>query len=95
MYTLEHIEMYKSIRGKIDTINNGDYMAKATMMGVMGREACYTGTKIKWDDAINSDKSYRPSSYDWDGVPWNMPDENGRFKIQVPGLGQVYHTVTR
>lgn len=95
MYTLEHIEMYKSIRGKIDTINNGDYMAKATMMGVMGREACYTGAKIKWDDAINSDKSYRPSSYDWDGVPWNMPDENGRFKIQVPGLGQVYHTVTR
>ena len=29
------------------------------------------------------------------GTPWNVPDEKGRLKIQVPGLGQVYHTVTR
>ncbi len=95
MYTLEHIELYKSIRGKIDTINNGDYMAKATMMGIMSREACYTGKKITWDDLLKSDMSYRPSSYDWDGTPWNMPDEQGRFKISVPGVGRVYHTVTR
>ena len=95
MYTLEHIELYKSIRGKIDTINNGDYMAKATMMGIMAREACYTGKKITWDDLLKSDMSYRPSSYDWDGTPWNMPDEQGRFKISVPGVGRVYHTVTR
>ncbi len=95
MYTLEHVELYKSIRGKIDTINNGDYMAKATMMGIMGREACYTGKKITWDDLLKSDMSYRPDSYDWNGKPWNLPDENGRFKIQVPGIGRVYHTVTR
>jgi predicted dehydrogenase len=95
MYTLEHIELYKSIRGKIDTINNGDYMAKATMMGIMSREACYTGKKITWDDLLKSDMSYRPSSYDWDGTPWNTPDEQGRFKISVPGVGRVYHTVTR
>ena len=95
MYTLEHVELYKSIRGKIDTINNGDYMAKATMMGVMAREACYTGQKLTWDEMLKSEKSYRPSSYDWDGQPWNMPDAEGRFKVQVPGLGQVYHSVTR
>lgn len=95
MYTLEHIELYKSIRGKIDTINNGDYMAKATMMGIMGREACYTGKKLKFEDELKSEKSYRPSEYTWEGKPWNQPDEQGRFKIQVPGLGQVYHTVTR
>ena len=95
MYTLEHVELYKSIRGKIDTLNNGDYMAKATMMGIMGREACYTGKKITWDDLLKSDMSYRPDSYDWNGKPWNLPDENGRFKIQVPGIGRVYHTVTR
>lgn len=95
MYSLEHIEMFKSIRGEIDTINNGDYMSKATMMGIMGREACYTGKKLKWDDELNSDKSYAPSAYEPDGTPWNAPDEQGRYKIQVPGLGQVYHTVTR
>ncbi len=95
MYTLEHIELYKSIRGKIDTINNGEYMANATMMGIMAREACYTGQKLNWDDQLKSEKSYRPSSYDWDGTPWNMPDEKGRFKIQVPGVGQVYHSISR
>lgn len=95
MYTLEHIEMYKSIRGKIDTINNGDYMAKATMMGILAREACYTGKKLNFADEMDSEKSYRPSSYDWDGTPWNTPDEKGRFKIQVPGMGQVYHSVSR
>jgi hypothetical protein len=70
-------------------------MAKATMMGIMAREACYTGKKITWDDLLKSDMSYRPSSYDWDGTPWNMPDEQGRFKISVPGVGRVYHTVAR
>lgn len=95
MYELEHREMFKSIRGEIDAINNGDYMAKATMMGIMAREACYTGAKITWDDMMKSEKSYAPSSYAWDGTPWNVQDEQGRYKIQVPGLGQVYHTVAR
>lgn len=95
MYTLEHIELYKSIRGEIDTINNGDYMAKATLMGIMAREACYSGKKLTWDDVLNSDKSYAPSEYTENGMPWNVPDKNGRIKIQVPGLGQVYHSVAR
>ncbi|MBQ9874374.1 MAG: Gfo/Idh/MocA family oxidoreductase [Thermoguttaceae bacterium] len=95
MYVQEHIEMFKSIRGQIDTINNGDYMAKATLMGIMAREACYSGKKVTWDEILNSDKSYAPTEYSEDGIPWNVPDENGRLKIQVPGLGSVYHYVTR
>lgn len=95
MYTLEHVEMYKSIRGAVDTINNGDYMAKSTLMGIMAREACYTGAKITWNDALNSEKSYAPSEWTENGTPWNVPDADGRIKVQVPGMGQVYHTVTR
>jgi myo-inositol 2-dehydrogenase/D-chiro-inositol 1-dehydrogenase len=95
MYTLEHIAMYKSIRGEVDTINNGEYMAKSTLMGIMSREACYTGKKITWDEALNSEKSYAPSEYTENGIPWNVPDEQGRIKIHVPGMGQVYHTVSR
>ncbi|MDO5309014.1 MAG: Gfo/Idh/MocA family oxidoreductase [Planctomycetia bacterium] len=95
MYSLEHIELYKSIRGEVDTINNGDYMSKATMMGIMGREACYSGAKIKWEDALNSQKSYAPSEYSETGTPCNVPDEQGRLKVYIPGLGAVYHTVTR
>jgi hypothetical protein len=95
MYLIEHQELYKSIRGEIDTINNGDYMAKATMMGILGREACYSGARMTWDEAFNSDKSYAPSDYTENGVPVNVPDEQGRLKVQVPGLGSVYHTVSR
>ncbi|MCF0234957.1 MAG: Gfo/Idh/MocA family oxidoreductase [Thermoguttaceae bacterium] len=63
MYTLEHEAMYKSIRGEIDTINNGESMAKSTMLGIWQRETCYTGEKTTWDAALNSDKSYAPSEY--------------------------------
>ncbi len=95
MYLLEHQELYKSVRGEIDTINNGDYMSKATMMGVMAREACYTGAKMNWEDALNSDKSYAPSEYTENGVPVDVTDDKGRIKVQIPGLGKVYHSVTR
>jgi myo-inositol 2-dehydrogenase/D-chiro-inositol 1-dehydrogenase len=50
MYDLEHIALVKAIRsGK--TINNTDYMTKATLMGIMGRMAAYTGQTIYWDKA--------------------------------------------
>jgi predicted dehydrogenase len=48
MYDAEHVAMYKAIRsGK--PINNGDYMVKSTLMGIMGRMAAYTGKTIYWD----------------------------------------------
>ncbi|MDO4586488.1 MAG: Gfo/Idh/MocA family oxidoreductase [Planctomycetia bacterium] len=94
MYTLEHIELYKSIRNG-DPINNGDYMAKATMMGIMGREVCYTGKRMTWEQALDG-PSLAPTGYSWDDQPCNLPDENGRYKISVPGIeGKVYHTITR
>ena len=95
MYELEHRELFKSVRGEIDTINNGDYMAKATAMGIMARTACYTGKRVKWDEVWNSDETFGPSEYTWDGTPRNTPDANGRYKVAVPGAGLVYHSVKR
>ncbi|HEX8916760.1 MAG TPA: Gfo/Idh/MocA family oxidoreductase [Humisphaera sp.] len=47
-YDYEHVELARAIRtGK--TINNGDYMCKSTLMGIMGRFAAYTGETIYWD----------------------------------------------
>src|SRR3954463_3882249 len=41
LYQTEHDEMFAAIRaGK--TINNGDYMAKSTLLAIMGRMAAYT-----------------------------------------------------
>ena len=48
MYQIEHDELFASIRsGK--PINDGEWMAKSTLMGIMGRMATYTGKVITWD----------------------------------------------
>lgn len=93
MYTLEHIAMYDAIKsGK--TINNGEYMARSTMMGIMGREVCYSGKRMTWDEALAL-PGIRPDGYSAQSNPPTLPDENGRYKVYIPGEGLAYHQVTR
>jgi len=35
-------------------------MAKSTLMGIMARDAAYTGQLITWEQAINSQHDYMP-----------------------------------
>jgi predicted dehydrogenase len=65
MYQEEHNELFASIRnGK--PINNGEYMARSTLLAIMGRMAAYTGKQITWEMAMNSKEDLSPPSYDWD-----------------------------
>ena len=64
MYDSEHIELMKSIRSG-QPINNGKYMCISTLMALMGRDAAYTGKKIKWEDYMKSDVKLGPKSYEW------------------------------
>jgi predicted dehydrogenase len=65
MYQTEHDELFASIRaGK--PINNGDYMARSTLLAIMGRMAGYTGQVVTWDLALNSKEDLTPPKYDWD-----------------------------
>ncbi len=59
MYQQEHNELFASIRNN-RPINNGEYMAKSSLMGIMGRMACYTGQKISWNQALNSNDELLP-----------------------------------
>src|SRR5262245_3104654 len=64
MYQTEHDELFASIRdGK--PLNNGEYMAKSTLLAIMGRMAAYTGKVITWDMAMNSKEELKPPQYDW------------------------------
>jgi myo-inositol 2-dehydrogenase / D-chiro-inositol 1-dehydrogenase len=65
MYQHEHNELFASIR-RGEPINDGDWMAKSTLMAIMGRMACYTGREITWDQALNSQQDLSPPSYRWD-----------------------------
>ena len=68
MYQTEHDELFASIRnGK--PINNGEYMARSTLLAIMGRMAAYTGQEITWEMAMNSKETLSPSRYDWDAKP--------------------------
>jgi predicted dehydrogenase len=65
MYQTEHDELFASIRsGK--PINNGDYMARSTLLAILGRMAAYTGQVITWEQALNSREDLSPPRYDWD-----------------------------
>jgi predicted dehydrogenase len=77
IFQTEHDELFASIRnGK--PINNGEYMAKSTMLAILGRMASYTGQEITWEMAMNSKENLAPSKYAWDGQPPSA-------EIAVPG----------
>ncbi len=78
MHQVEQDEMFASIRAGTP-INNGDYMSKSTMLAIIGRMASYTGKKISWEQAMNSQEDFTLSSYDWDIKP-KVP------RIAVPGM---------
>lgn len=96
MYTLEHKALFEAIRsGGAKYINNGGYMCDSTLLALLGRMCCYTGKRITWDELLASTETLAPSGYSFSDNPPTLPDEQGRYKIQVPGLGSVYHTVQR
>ncbi len=67
MYDVEHQELFAGIRqGR--HINNGEYMSYSTLLAIMGREACYTGQTITWDQALNSETRLGPDKYEWGDV---------------------------
>ena len=77
MYQIEHDELFASIRsGK--PINNGDYMAKSTMLAIMGRMSAYSGKTITWEQAYNSNERLAPAKYEWG--PLEVPS------VAIPGV---------
>jgi predicted dehydrogenase len=78
MYQIEHDELFASIRqGK--PINDGEWMARSTLMGIMGRMATYTGQVITWDMAMNSKQDLSPPAYD---MKASLPEP----KVALPGV---------
>jgi len=87
MYDVEHQELFASIRaGK--PINNGLYMARSTMMAVLGQMAVYSGKQITWEDAMKSQyiAGPGPAQCSWDMDPPVKPDANGIYPVPIPGM---------
>lgn len=85
-YQVEHNKLFAAIRSG-EPINNGDYMWRSTMIGVMGQISCYTGKEITWEQINASDFAYAPLPQDCkDGMePPTKPGPNGSYPVYVPG----------
>jgi predicted dehydrogenase len=78
MYQTEHDELFASIRsGK--PLNHGEYMARSSLLAILGRMAAYTGQTITWDMALSSKEDLTPPRYDWDMPLAEAP-------VAIPGL---------
>jgi hypothetical protein len=76
-YQVEHDELFASIR-RGSPINNGDYMARSTLLAIMGRMAAETGKKVTWEMALNSKEDLTPAHYDWATLP--------EPRVAIPGV---------
>jgi len=76
-YLQEHIELFDSIRHE-KAINDGESSAYSTLMGLMGREAAYSGKKITWKQMLESKQNLQPAKYALDA---DVPN----FAVPVPG----------
>ena len=89
-YDIEHKVLYDSIRsGK--PVNNGDYMARSTMVTIMGQISCYTGVEVTWGQIMKSDFTLGPKCEEcgFDMEPPVKPDEKGNYPVPVPGVTQM------
>ena len=80
MYQSEHDELFAAIRaGKV--INDGEVSALSTLMGLMGREAAYTGKKVTWKDILTSKQNLQPKEYAWGDNPVPASPMPGKTKF--------------
>lgn len=67
--------------------NEGEYGAKSTFCAILGREACYSGKVLKWDELLAKGKDICPGidEYTMDSTPPTMPNEEGYYPVPIPG----------
>lgn len=75
-YRQEHLDLINSIRaGK--PLNEARAVAESTLMGIMGREAAYSGQVVEWDALLASTRHLGPEKYEFGPVPFP--------EVPVPG----------
>lgn len=85
MYVEEHKALFSNLRAGTP-INNGVYMARSTMLAILGRMVDYTGQALTWEQAINSKELLSPAKYTMDATPPTVPDKDGRYPVAMPGV---------
>ncbi|MDR2284595.1 MAG: Gfo/Idh/MocA family oxidoreductase [Sphingobacterium sp.] len=90
-YRQEHVELFAAIAKGEYKFDNAEYGAYSTLTGIIGRLACYTGTVVTWEKAIQSNISIMPEHYAWDALPRPLPDADGLYPVAVPGINTALY----
>jgi len=88
-YQVEHDVLMDAIR-RDTPYNDVDHAARATLVGIMGRMASYSGQQITWDQVVNCNVRLAPDRYAFDATPPVLPDETGRYPVPMPGVTKPY-----
>jgi len=72
-----------------DIYNEGEYGAHSTFCAILGREACYSGKVLKWDELLEKGRDLAPGIDDYTidspVPPSATPDADGKYPVPVPG----------
>ena len=75
-YVVEHTDFITSIRaGK--PLNELKQIAESSLVGILGREAAYTGKRLTWEEALATPSLF-PEKLEWGPMP--MPP------VPMPGV---------
>ena len=77
MYQREHDLLFAAIRSG-EPVNDGESMAHSTLLGIMARQAAYTGQAITWNQILESTEDLNPEPWAW--------SERATPPIPVPGV---------
>lgn len=87
-YQVEHDVLIDAIRQN-KPYNDVDHAAEATLVGIMGRMASYSGQSITWEQMNRSKVVLAPEKYAFDATPPVVPDATGRYPVGMPGITKV------
>ena len=55
-------------------------MCKSTLMAILGREVCYTGREMTWEQIASSTQNLQPIAYEWGDGPAVKVKQPGKYR---------------
>lgn len=82
----EHHDFFAALRAG-ELPNEAEYGAYSTMTAILGRMATYSGTVIKWDDALKDGKALADfdSLHSFEDAAPIQPEADGTYEVPMPG----------
>lgn len=73
------------MRGEI--YNEGEYGAHSTFTAILGREACYSGQIVAWDELLEKGRELAPGidEFTLQSTPPVVKGDDGKYPLPVPG----------